>query len=187
MVTIRLNFQVPAVIEFFMSIPKYALKLTFTRHPMMPPFGKFDAFVAKEDDKNISTEGFPKYIAVTKDGQTTIFKVSPAGHSKGLLYIHPEVFPGMEDESDFVYRKVSARRFVIFKTFNDKKTRPMVWGVGLATFGLILDFCVAAGKIEGFPAKAVSPLTIVFLTWVSMVLKIIGLMITFFVGVRDGK
>lgn len=149
--------------------------------------GPFVAVISRADKNGRLNDTFPKYIQISANGAKATFKTKCVAQGRNYIYINPKVLPGTDTEDDVVFYEVKEIAYLFFRQRHDSSIRLAFLGLGLGIIGILIDGSFLIGKIPSLVVFHLSDVQTGLLTGASMALKIIGLGLVYWKGLKEAK
>jgi hypothetical protein len=148
--------------------------------------GRFDMLFPKVDFEGKPIEGVPIYVVILLNGKKHYLKSKIKQSRRGNIYVSPQVYDGNNSIPEFSCDKASEISAIFYKLRNDHNQQIAFGGLILAIVGVIIDGAFAIGK-TGLILFTLSVHTTAFFLGLTMVLKVIGLYLIYWKGLRESK
>jgi hypothetical protein len=149
--------------------------------------GPFVAIISRADKNGRLNDAFPKYIRISANGKKAIFQTKCVAQGKNYIYINTKALPGTDQEDDVAFDEVKQGAYLLFRQRQDPSMRLAFLGLVLGIIGILIDGSFLIGKIPSLVLFHLSDVQTGLLTVASMALKVVGLGLVYWKGIKEAK
>jgi hypothetical protein len=127
---------------------------------------------------NTVPKDLPPYVRLVAGKQQCVLKTTTRrGASGQVLLVSSRTIKAVPDGTEVQFVEASSLRYHWHRLWHDTSKTAGLVGLLLTVIGLVIDASLAIGKVK--PLIAVSETAIVWIMWLSLLIKLIGIVLVF--------